>query len=87
MRIKLQLIIILFFYAFLLIPISIYSQETNPNQISFNKEIYPLYPKTFDRSPDIPSPFTTKDGMEILLTFTKHEKYALIPVTVENGNP
>jgi len=72
--------IILYIYAFLLIPISIYSQGTNPDQISFNKKIYPLYPKTFDESPEIPSPFTTKDGMEILLSLTNREKYALIPV-------
>jgi hypothetical protein len=37
--------------------------------------------------PDIPSPFATHDGREILLVFTKDKKYALISVTVENGNP
>jgi hypothetical protein len=87
MKIGLQLVSILLFHAFLLTPISTCSQETNPDQISFNKKVYPLYPKTFDESPDIPSPFTTRDGTEILLTFTIHEKYALMPVTVENGNP
>jgi len=87
MRIKLQLIVIFYFYAFLLIPISIYSQESNPNQIHFNKKVYPLFPKTFEEIPIIPSPFITKDGREILLAYTNGEKYALVPVTVENGSP
>lgn len=87
MRNKLQLVIIFCFYAFLLIPLSINSQETSLNQISINKKTYPLYPITIDELPDVPSPFFTKDGIEILLAFTKNEKYALIPVTVENGKP
>jgi hypothetical protein len=68
------------------------SLETNmrkiqPDKVYYNKKTYPCYPKTLDFRPDIPSPFTTKDGMDILLSLTNHEKYTLIPVTVENGNP
>ena len=66
---------------------SIYSEETIPSQISFTNKIYPLYPQTFDELTDIPSPFKTADGMEILLSITNRGQYALIPVTVENGNP
>jgi hypothetical protein len=87
MRTELRLILIFSFYALSLIPISIHSQGTNPDQISVNGNVFPLYPKTFDQAPDIPSPFTTEEGMELLLCLTTREQYALIPVTVENGNP
>jgi len=73
--------------VFSVMPEEIREQETHPNQIFYNNKTYPLYPKTFDDLPDIPSPFFTKDGMEVLLAFTKQKKYTLIPVTVENGNP
>ena len=87
MKLKLQLLIIFFFYSCLLMTKSLHSQETKPNQISFNQNKFPLYPKTLDKLPEIPSPFTTKDGIEILLALMKDNKYALIPVTVENGDP
>jgi len=64
-----------------------YSQETNPTQMSAEQEKYILYPGTVDALPDIPSPHITEDGMEIVVAFTKDKKYALIPVTVENGRP
>jgi len=61
------------------------SLETNtrkipPDKVYYNKKTYPCYPKTLDFRPDIPSPFTTKDGVEILLSLTNREKYTLIPV-------
>ena len=43
------------------------SQNTHQKQISFENKTYPLYPQTLDVKPDIPSPFTMKDGIEILL--------------------
>ncbi len=46
-----------------------------------------LYPNILDKLPDIPSPFTAEDGTEIVIAFLKDKKYALIPVTVENGEP
>ncbi|MCP4613144.1 MAG: hypothetical protein GY845_31005 [Planctomycetes bacterium] len=58
-----------------------------PDKVNYKKKTYPCYPETLDFKPDIPSPFTTKDGTEILLSFTKRGKYTLIPVTVENGKP
>jgi hypothetical protein len=48
---------------------------------------YPLYPNLLDDPPDIPSPYLTRDGTEILTAFLKDKKYALLPVTVENGGP
>lgn len=66
---------------------SLYSQETKSIQISFNHQIYHLYPQTLDKLPEIPTPFTTENGIEILLTLMKNNKHALIPVTVENGSP
>ncbi|MFC2165784.1 hypothetical protein ACFLT2_12425 [Acidobacteriota bacterium] len=63
------------------------SQNTIQKQISYHDNTYPLYPQTLDAKPEIPSPLTTKDGMEILLVRTSAEKFALMPVTVENGDP
>jgi len=85
-RQKLRLIILMF-CGFLLITILIYSQEIKPIQISYNQKTFNLYPGTLDILPDIPSPFTTKDGKEIVVGFTKNEKFALVLVTVENGAP
>jgi hypothetical protein len=61
--------------------------KTSADHVSYNQKSYPLYPQTLDTRPDIPSPYTTEYGTEIVTAFTKDKKYALIPVTVENGEP
>lgn len=63
------------------------SQETTPSKISINQKTYLIFPKTLEELPDIPSPFTTEDGMEVVIAATKDKKYTLLPVTVENGKP
>ncbi|RQV96903.1 hypothetical protein EH221_04365 [bacterium] len=55
--------------------------------IDYNRNVYHLYPDTYDYLPDISSPFTAEDGTEIVLAHLKNDRYALIPVTVENGTP
>jgi hypothetical protein len=87
MKVKSKLLTLLFFCSFQLITISLHSQEAKPVQISINQQRYNLYPETLDRLPEIPSPFTTDDGIEILLALMRDNNHALIPVTVENGNP
>jgi len=88
MRFKFQRAFVFYFCVFFLIPLVINSQETNPDQISYKNKIYPLFPKTFETLPDVPSPFYAKDGMEVLLAYTKEGKYTLIPVTkVEYKSP
>ena len=86
MRQKLQLIILMF-WGSLLINSSTYSQEIKPTQISINQKTYNLYPETLEELPDMPSPYTTEDGIEIVIVITKDNNFALIPVTVENGEP
>jgi hypothetical protein len=46
-----------------------------------------LYPETLDTRPEITSPYTTDDGVEVLLARLADDRYALIPVTVEHGSP
>jgi hypothetical protein len=70
-----------------MVPILLYCQETTYNKIIYNHNTYDLYPKTFSELPEIPSPLTTKDGMEIIICFTHDNRYCLIPVTHENGEP
>ncbi len=48
---------------------------------------YFLYPQVLDTEPDIPSPYKSEDGKEIVVAYLKDKKYAIIPVTVENGQP
>jgi hypothetical protein len=51
------------------------------------EESLKLYPHTYDGMPQISSPYTKKDGTEIVVAFLKDKKYACLPVTVENGEP
>jgi hypothetical protein len=64
-----------------------YSQEAQTIKHPKTKEELKLYPNTYDRLPELPSPYTAADGTEIVVAFTKDEKYVLIPVNVENGKP
>jgi hypothetical protein len=77
------MIIVIFLSAFLSTAL-INSQEMTPKQISINKTKYSLYPETLDEKPDIPSPYKSNDGSEIVLACLKDNTYALILVTVEN---
>jgi len=79
------LISVLFFS--LLIMVLTFSQEAESPQVSYKGKTYFLHPQTYEEFPDIPSPYTTEEGMEIVVALTKNKKYTLIPVTVENGEP
>ena len=66
---------------------SVPSVKTTPERIEYNQESYPCYPKMLDSRPDIPSPYTTRDGTEVVTALMKDGKFALVPVTVEIGRP
>lgn len=64
------------------------SQPENASSDSARLGIpYPLYPKVLDKRPDISSPYLAGDGTEILTAVMRDDKYVLIPVTVEKGEP
>ncbi len=46
-----------------------------------------LYPRTFENMLDIKSPAYINDSVETIQVVTKGNRYALVPVTVENGKP
>jgi hypothetical protein len=48
---------------------------------------YQIYPYLYEIKPDIISPNTSGDTIEVVLVETKLNKFGLIPVTVENGEP
>ena len=48
---------------------------------------YKLYPALYDTIPDISSPFTMQDNVEVILVVTKDNQYGIVPVTMENGKP
>jgi len=87
MKVKSKLLTVLFFISCLLITKVLNSQENESSQISFNQHKYYLYPETQDKLPEIPSPFITEDGIEILVAFTKNSKHVIMPVSVENSDP
>ena len=57
-----------------------------PSQITYDRKLYYFYPQVYDRRPDMPSPFTTENGIEIAVVGTKLERYTVFDVTVENGD-
>lgn len=63
------------------------SQEIKSQQIPINQKNYSRYPELLHKLLDIPSPFITEKGEEIVTAITKDGKYTLIPVTIENGEP
>ncbi len=63
------------------------SQKTQTKQHTQTKESLKFYPHIYDQCPELPSPYTMEDGTEIVLAFTKDNKFTLIPVTVEKGEP
>ena len=63
------------------------SQETQIKQHTQTKESLKFYPHTYDQCPELPSPYTMKEGSEIVVASTKDNKFTLIPVTVEKGEP
>jgi HEAT repeat protein len=60
------------------------SAAENTSPITFGDKSYALCPHRLDSRPTIPSPYTTDDGREIVVTSTKDNKYMLVPVTLEN---
>jgi len=85
MRIKYDRISILM--LLFLCPCLLAAQSKSVFQITYQGKAYPLYPGAMDVRPDIPSPYTTSSGIEVVTAFTEDEQYVLIPVTVENGDP
>jgi len=73
---------LILFLFWLCIPALIYPQST---QITYKQKSYDLYPLTLDSKPDIPSPYTTPAGLEVVTGITKDKKYAIVPVTLENS--
>jgi HEAT repeat protein len=63
------------------------SEKTLPEKIYCGKKVYSCYPATLDAKPDIPSPHTTLDRDEVVTALMKDGRYAIVPVTVENGKP
>ena len=67
--------------------VAVFSQESRFPSITFENQEYPLYPKELAQRPELPSPWVTDDGIEVLIAHIKSGDFALIPVTVENGSP
>ncbi|MGB2959807.1 MAG: hypothetical protein WBD30_13050, partial [Bacteroidota bacterium] len=73
--------------ASLAIPASLYSQKPEDGTITYQENSYPLYPRTLKELPRVPSPLRLEGGMELIVAYTTDGQYAIIQVTVENGEP
>lgn len=69
------------------LPLPGFAQSPAADRLSHGQQSWPLYPEVLAERPDIPSPWTATDGREVLLVRLKDGRYALVPVTVENGTP
>lgn len=63
------------------------AQDQPAATIAYQDQVFQLYPATLAARPDIPSPWTTPEGTEVIRVRLKDGRYALIPVTVEKGSP
>jgi hypothetical protein len=63
------------------------SQNLHGGPPPLDQSEHPLYPETLDSAPEIASPSRTACGIEVVLARLKDNRYALVPVTVENGSP
>ena len=61
------------------------SQKTQTKQHTRTKESLKYYPHTYDLCPELHSPYTLEDGTEIIVAYTKDNKFTLVPVTVKKG--
>jgi hypothetical protein len=59
--------------------------EVRTDRITHGRRTYRLYPETLAEAPQVPSPLNMEDGREIIISFTRDDRYSLVPVTVENG--
>jgi hypothetical protein len=48
---------------------------------------YKVYPHLHETLPELASPCLLHDTVEAILVETKNNKYGIVPVTIENGNP
>lgn len=78
-------VIMIIISVFLFIENKTIAQAMTTNKVVINGMTYNLYPRIINKLPDITSPFKIKNDQEIIIGVTEDNKYALIPVTVENG--
>lgn len=75
------------YFLFICCSLSVKNGSSQTEDVTFNQKTYPLYPKLLTEKPIVSSPFTTETGREFLVTATENRKFAIFPVTVENGEP
>lgn len=66
-------------WAILIVSGLVFSQE---KEIRYKNKTYPLYPKVLDVKPDIPSPYISHEGNELIVAYTQHNKYAIIDISL-----
>ncbi len=57
------------------------------DQIKIGGKTFAFYPEVLNTRPDIPSPYESENGMEVVTGITRNGEFTLLPVTLENGLP
>jgi hypothetical protein len=69
------------------IPSSVFAQIPGRATVRYRNQEFPLYPQELEAPQNLPSPFLAEDGTEILVVELTNGRLALMPVTVEHGEP
>lgn len=62
-----------------------YLRAVDDKRETGSKITQPLYPQTLDHRPNIPSPCRTENNTEVVVARTASDRWAIIPVTLENS--
>jgi len=72
-------------FSFVFILMMIIQNNVWAQTVNLEKYKFRLYPEVNETKPYLPSPFFSTDGREFIIAVTKEDKYAVMPVTAENG--
>ncbi len=70
---------------FVVVSLQFLIMNGNAQEVAYCESEFQFYPKTYKELPNVSSPCILKDGTEIIIARTKDDEYAIVPVTVENG--
>ncbi len=59
-----------FVWLILILPATAFGQGGDPDSVSFRGRTLPLYPEKIAAHPEVPSPFTSDEGIDVLIAHT-----------------
>lgn len=71
--------------AFLLLPTQLSGAADLAQAITFEGRAYALFPATSAEKPELPSPYRSAEGVQVVVVGNERGQYTLVPVTVRPG--